>query len=673
MVRELDESDKISFSVERSGELRIRDELSGGCFTVQVDGSPTLAPAKSDWFVFPVDAAVWVETSTIAFPKTLSSVLRDADGEFIGALSQGSWPLDGRETFLEINGALKTYAYFENQAGTENARISLTGDGGTKVTFEEPVRFVLGVRSRHERPAETITVPDNPHAVRQVLPYLAGAVKEWSAERSWPTLRGHPPRLEVGDVLHIPSSLSKPDTGVEIACPPRLESLYRVAPLVYYLGADVVDGDVPELRLRGGYTESLGTGADLESSVDRLLAHCFILDSLVRGEGYVSLPRYEYDELAPQLPFYPPELDALSIPEQLLEYLEVPHESLTEAIPEWPLTGVLQPTIDDAEHLPHLLNRLARVHVDSGDEAADDADDSVLTGVTQSPVSEGQTALSKTGWRTALEFELDEAQGASVVMIGEAGLPGVFARTDWEAFGVEAPHPTLERREAVSRSELRSLLEADHLYVHFGNEVTADGFSCSDGCLRFADVDDVGAAAVSFSWTAPDVAPAEALIESGAIVAVSFGDGDAGADAERLARYLTLGYPVVESARLAECADVRFAGNASTAIVSSQDGRAPIICDLTSLDRDHHQLSLRYAPTPLYGMGSVAGVWFDHHYDGFQLVGTGVDTPIPVDTETVLDLGPSSTVFRLNGSVHHDGPLTTEAIRRSAEERTRPQ
>lgn len=102
---------------------------------------------------------------------------------------------------------------------------------------------------------------------------LSSALKTTTCERSYPTLRGHPPRIECGDKLHIPDELSRPETGIRLEVPPSLENVFVAAPLVYYLGAEMVPGEKPRL-----VTERFEYPLDdfpLEREIERLLKQVF--------------------------------------------------------------------------------------------------------------------------------------------------------------------------------------------------------------------------------------------------------------------------------------------------------------------------------------------------------------------------------------------------------------
>ncbi|QDX40985.1 hypothetical protein [Salarchaeum sp. JOR-1] len=356
-----DVSSLVSFSLDAdTGELTISDDLAGLSFSVTLADPGTLTAAPQS-LLFPVDDAVALTTDELVIPPDANARLRDETGEYRGEFSTTPREIPEGTHYIELGRIVKTYVVLPRTSATAGYDAPHADGGSLRVSFPERTRVVVGARSRHNRPHATITVPDDPRALMSAVGALGASVKEWSAERSWPTLRGHPPAIERGDELAIPDGLSVPDTGVTITVPETYADVYRIAPLAFYLGATVEPGE-PAIRLDNGYTHALSR--PLEPAVDRALARCLLLDTLVRTNGYYSFPRYEYDEIAAALPFYPPKLYDRPIPDQLLEYFEVSWETLAPVVPRWPATAVLAPSIEDAPLLPHALNGLWRVRID---------------------------------------------------------------------------------------------------------------------------------------------------------------------------------------------------------------------------------------------------------------------------------------------------------------------
>ncbi|KKF39161.1 hypothetical protein FK85_30750 [Halorubrum saccharovorum] len=340
--------------------LRIRDALEGEEFPIRFDREPQLQPALPGLFHVPVDRAVSFEAESISIPVEATVTVRDADGEFVAQLDD---PMDlSRGTYyIDVAGSMKVLVRAADVA------ISATGmvdSEAVNLTFDRLATVTIGARSLHTRPEATITVPNDPTALADAVSVLGSSIKEFTAERSWPTLRGYPPRIRVGDELDIPSPLVAPDTGVEVVVRPTYADVYRLSTLAYYLGARVVIGDAPAIRLDNGYVEPLPTeGVALEERTEELLRTWFFLDTLVRTNGYVKSDRYEYEQVGSELPFYPPNLADRSMSERLMEYLEVDPETVEPYTPEWPTEAVLRPVPEAAELLPHLAHVLAPIRV----------------------------------------------------------------------------------------------------------------------------------------------------------------------------------------------------------------------------------------------------------------------------------------------------------------------
>ncbi|WP_144921032.1 hypothetical protein [Halorubrum salsamenti] len=350
--------------------LCIRDALEGEEFPLRFDREPQPQPALPDLFHVPVDRAVSFEAESVSIPAYSSVFLRDADGELVARLDD-SMDFPRGTYFLEINGVTKAFVRIPDVA------ISATGAtdlGAVELTFDRSTTVTVGARSLHTRPEATITVPDDPTALAEAVSVLGSSIKEFTPERSWPTLRGYPPRVRVGDELDIPSPLVAPDTGVEVVVRPTYADVYRLSTLAYYLGARVVVGDAPAIRLDTGYVESLPTeGVALEERVEELLRTWFFLDTLARTEGYVKSDRHEYEQVGSELPFYPPNLADSSMSERLMEYLEVDPETVEPYAPEWPTEAVLRPVAEAAELLPHLAHVLAPIRVRGSSDSTADA------------------------------------------------------------------------------------------------------------------------------------------------------------------------------------------------------------------------------------------------------------------------------------------------------------
>ena len=555
------------------GELHVTDVIENETLVVGVDGTPELEPGLTDVFPFPVDRAVSFEAGELVFENVAELRLRDEHGETVADLIEPeSFP---RDTYcLEVTGSLKLYVRMRDVAiDAEGIR----GPAPARLTFDESAVVTLGGRSQHTRPEATVTVPDDPGSLMDAVSVLGSSIKEFSAERSWPSLRGYPPRFERGDELRIPDQLFTPDTDVRITVPETHADVYRVAPLAFYLGARVEPGD-PAIHLDGGYVETLPTtGSDLERRVETLLGHVLVLDSLVRMEGYIPSDRLEYDEIGSKLPFYPPNLYDRSVAEQLLEYLEVDPSTTARYVPTPPVRAQLRPDPADLELLPHLAHGLSPIRVacqaspagaareSTADVAASDGD-----GVGPFAVPEGIHAvtgrgsgtvdrLAATPTGTALltpatyENRLvrgPSPEGETVVRLlvddgtRAADLQRLFAPIDGES------EPTVDVVAAPTVAEAEATLSDPGVDVCYAALPTDDRtLVCRDGHFDPAGLELVGPSVVVVEGSA-DADVGIPVVDGGAYLAMLIRQRPSDDVLRQLLRLLRAGLNVAEAVRL---------------------------------------------------------------------------------------------------------------------------
>ncbi|QAU12386.1 hypothetical protein EKH57_06450 [Halorubrum sp. BOL3-1] len=350
---------RIGFEVD-GRTLGVRDVVEGTRLDLRTDREPALSPAMPELFPLPVDRAVSFEAESVSVAEYSTITVRRLNGDFLAQLDESAEFPRG-DYCVEISGVTKALLR------VENAEITATGMAGpepVELSFDRQTTVTVGGRSFHTRPEATVTVPDDPAALTEAVSVLGSSISEFSPERSWPTLRGYPPRIERGDELDVPSPLTVPDTGVEVVVRPTYADIYRLSTLSYYLGARMVTGETPAIRLDNGYEERLpAEGPALERRAEELLRTWFFLDTLARTEGYVPSDRYEYEQVGAELPFYPPNLADSSMSERLMEYSEVDAKTVEPYAPAWATEAVLRPAPEAAELLPHLAHLLAPVRV----------------------------------------------------------------------------------------------------------------------------------------------------------------------------------------------------------------------------------------------------------------------------------------------------------------------
>lgn len=344
--------------------VRIVDDIEGVAVTLRTPAPVSPVPAPADGFCFPVDTAVALDTTGIRISQYVSVIVRDASASVVAEAPN-------REA-VTVPGGDGPYTV---EVESQPVKLYLAIDGGLTTTVDGTGRRIfatdapelrLGVRSFHESPAGTVTTTDDPRDVMRALSVLGSALKTTSAERSWPTLRGHPPLVERGEAFDVPDGLAATQDPHEVVVetPPELDAIYPLTSLVYYLNARLEPGPVPAVVADGERVPL--TDPDPETAAARALKRNVLLDCVVRTEGYYPMNLAERESVEGRLAdrgvaFDPAALYEASLGERVRRYFELPEEALEAAMPRWVTTADVRPEARNVEHLPFVAADLGIV------------------------------------------------------------------------------------------------------------------------------------------------------------------------------------------------------------------------------------------------------------------------------------------------------------------------
>ncbi|MGZ0746778.1 hypothetical protein [Haloparvum sp. AD34] len=663
----------VSFEVDGS-TVRVHDELGGGVQRFETQVEPTLQPALESLFHFPVDMAASFDAPAFEIGQQNNVILRDEAGDVIVEAAEDPYEVPRGTYYLEVSGSVKTYVRVPDTEVT----FEYTG-----TLYESPVRVALsgtrtvsvGARSTHSRPEATITVPDDPEARMEAFSYLGSSIKEFSPERSWPTLRGHPPRIVRGETLDIPASLSRPDTGIVVTVPENHADVYRVAPLAFYFGASLEPGAEPTLHLPNGYTEPLRTpDRTLEESVERILSTAFMLDTLARQDGYVPVPIREYESIAPHLPFYPESLAEEPLADQLLEYLEAPTEPVVDALPRWPVSAVLRPEPTDVSLIPYLLDSMATISVaESGDVPSPAAvrnrpTDAIAVGYSHSAVPAGGVALDDEAFERELDSPLASVGEAIVAIVTDDADRGELLRSNLD----HAPMRTFPKRidvhVAPTTERIQRTFEATADLVVLDLPVEGTTVDCADGVVDLDELADFRPNAVVLEADRADASAPRSVVNAGATGVLAAPSVTAPILGLRLVGCLLRGNSLARTAELLYTDDnYRIAGVPTEMAVlwdRGDDGECYVI---DTVDPNDHVVEYVDPPSKSLDVGSVNWLRQEFSPNEHQLVGTTIEMTESLSTAQVVEiLADEDVIVVLNGEVYADViPPTREVVERS--------
>ena len=581
--------------------LEIIDPIDRHRYTLRTSRSVAPSPADSEQFPFPVDTAVTVRTTALMLPNIVLAHVRDATGEILASTEQFAYEEFGDGIYtIELHAPIKLYLRVESEVAVS------AGFEQTVIEFGDVTPVTVGARSYHEQPAGTVATTSDPEDVMAAVSTVGSALKTTSPERAFPTLRGHPPVIELGDELSIPNGLVLPDTDISIELPAELRFIYPAAPLAYYLGAELVPGE--KLRILGGanFEHTLDSERGFENEIERVLKQTFFLDCLTRTEGFYNAELHERRAFESD-PALDTDLDFAALydappAERLAAYLDISFEIIEPHLPDWKLTTHIQPNPTSVETLPFVINDLSVVRTPGPDDLASVSPmeaaefDSISaastdTGFTRSG-SCSTVSRSASGGQDAhdeLYVQLPSADSHEQAWIGE-GVPVNASKATATAY-----HNRLNRapneddivvtvvcndaemgdeQEVVreiydssanlpfdvavhsdlTRTELQDLLATPTEFLHYVGHIDDDGFACADGKLDATTLTEVNVDTFLLN-TCHSYEQGMALIEAGAIGGIVtlnelFNSGAVEMGCT-LARLLNAGFPLRSGLELA--------------------------------------------------------------------------------------------------------------------------
>ncbi|WP_123619752.1 caspase family protein [Halorubrum sp. CSM-61] len=644
--------------------LTVTDHIENTQFEVYTDRpvEPTASPEDAHYF--PVDASVTVETGSVEIPRVAVVETRSGDGTL---LTRGdSYAMPAGTYHVGIDPApTKLYLAFASPFSVS------TTERTTRIDLDAPAEVTLGFRSLHQVPAGTIETPTDPESLMDAVSLLGSALQTTSPERSFPTLRGHPPLIEPGEELRVPDRVEPLDSGIRIVVPPEYRYLYPVVSLAYYFAADVVPGDAP--RIEGdGWTHPLEP--EFERRTAEVLRQAFHFDCLARTEGFYPVDLHERE--ATDLDLDWGRLYGLPLTERLGEYLAVAFERVEPELPQWTLTTDVRPDPENVEMLPFVAGELSIVRspetvtpatAGEGDgvgffrgpqanEAPLGPDEFVRGGAAGTEPTRGADASAERGavptdadfvrpepvdtvehawvgagvpldankatldaYHRRLEAGAVEQSRISVLVVcndeqmrEEGEVADLYGLRDMVQFDIEVRHD-------LTREEMREALRSDVDFLHYIGHVDDRGMQCDDSYLDLTTEDlDVGVSAFLLN-ACQSYQQGEALVHRGSrggIVTLSDVANSPATQLGRIvARLMNSGFNLRTALHVAKRELITghqyiVVGDGGTTICQSRSGIA-VVCNASKKDNSKWDLSAQFFPNRNHGVGSLAWLNLD--------------------------------------------------------------
>lgn len=622
---------------DRNG-LEIVDHIERRHFSIKTPEPVSPKPITTEKFHFPVDRGVTIETERLEVPGPICVYVRNSLGFMVDEMTGGdgrAFPTDRYN--LELPDAIKTYLVFDSSCkiSVSDDKVVIDLDGLTDVQ--------IGARSHHKKPAATITTTDRPEDMMTAVSYLGSALKTMSCERSYPTLRGHPPAIKVGATLGIPGVLEQKEPGISIELPPLCEYVFPIASLAYYLGATVVPGERPQIVTEEGFVHRLDDAAHgYEIEVEHVLKQLFFLDCLTRNEGFYQVnlsARNKFDQLV-NLDFA--RLYDEPLPRQVEQYLDIPYNVIDQLLPKWRLTAHIQPNWVFAEMLPFVVNDLAVIRTKQF--ATNDANgghssavgdflrgaSSVKSEPAPSPsvvrieemdsleqtwIGEGAPLGSSKAITQAFENRINRTPtngDIDITLVCNAPEMGHEGDVVNEVYGSREELPfSISAHKDLNVDQMQAILGKETDFFHYIGHIDAGGFECSDGRFDASTLEETGVDVFLLN-ACTSYQQGIHLIEAGSIAGVVTLQDVINSGAERigetLARLLNRGFPLQSALNIAKSRSIMgghylVVGDGSIDVAQSE-GYVPALYELEKIN-EKWRLIYHSFLNEGKGMGSV--------------------------------------------------------------------
>lgn len=493
---------KPKFNATENG-LMIVDPIERRQCLLKTDSGLSPRPTTTNKIPYPMDSAVEITTDGFTISSSNVVYVRDSDWALIDEVRLNErLDLSEDEYVIDISTGIKLYVTAESEVRIRNENEK------TAIKFGRTIPATVSARSHHTNPETTITTTTEPTDVMEAVSMFGSALKTTGSERSYPTLRGHPPTITVGNEFNIPDELTLPNTGVRIEVPPTLRHAFVVAPLAYYLAAKVVPGTTPRLVTDSGFSHSLESNDGVGTIVSRVLQQIFLFDCIVRTEGTTPIQLYERQELESILEFNIEEIYGQSLENQLEAYLSIPFAKIAPYLPEWRLETELKTIPEHIGFLPFAVADLGTISVENKVSApTQTAFQRISTSTTDGsePVTasqswqDGYTELTSTILLSAFDNGLDQTPRDGpleiVVVCNDQAMCDELV-TVYSTYGNRDDLPfDITLFQDLTTTELEKVLSRKSDFLHYIGHIDSDGFRCSNGQLDAANVKKVGAKA----------------------------------------------------------------------------------------------------------------------------------------------------------------------------------
>ena len=602
----------------KTGQIRFFDPIGNDETKLRARDASALEPTGGDPFPVDLDGAFTLRASKIEFDRVPSVAVRQPDGLVIDTcLTPASEIRHEGCAVVEVCTPVKVYIR------TEDGVVVTTRENSTSIDFSGRIPVTLGARVKRDRPRTTVITTDDMSDVFDAITAFGALARPAGPERSFPTLRPHPPLIEFGPEAHVPDYLAERPGRIRIDVPGTYLHAAMAAPLAYYLGAAVeIAESEPGIRVDGEPLTTWTTDMEIESACENILQRTLFLDCLARRSRGYGIDLEERAAVDDTLAIDWEAVAELEMADRLHRYEMIPAGTIADQIPAWTDRAFAVPQRRTIESLPFLAYDLVSIHRPRGGSSnghvrARDPENDLVS----MPLGAEEPVGTDPAFPAALRNRLNRDSGNETISVtvvcNDRRMLEEHETVEQIYAGEGAVSIEVHPYEGLGVDELASVLGRQTDYFHYIGHIERGGFDCVDGVLDARSVSMVGIE-VFFLNACQSIPQAQHLITAGALGGIAtrrpIANSGAGAFGQSMAEVITRGYPLAIALRLARAQD-RFGrhyhliGDPRANVGSTESG-IPYVGEIESAGKNF-RLQLSTVLSWSVGKGSVGAFHID--------------------------------------------------------------
>lgn len=470
-----------------------------------------------------VDSSISGSVSKLIFPADGFSIKDQSEDNWVSYGSRiNDVSLESSEYKVQIHSSIVTYVLFESLA-----KIQMIGEENKLIiSFPGKSEIEIGFRARFRTPTTRVNIPETPKGLAQALMIISDSFETHSADRSYPSMRNHPPQIEVKEDDENKLKFREPDhlRNILIKVPNSFEQIFVISPLAYYLQAKlkISDRETVEISLPDHkFSKQFSNQPHLEKESNDMLRRVFMLDCLVREFGEYPTNLVE-NKLIHDIGINGNYLYHAKPETRLFEYLNTDFKRIEDKLPKWHLSMYIDPNPSSVGILPFLLHRLSAIYtpksenisnqeilkasLDKTQRSSTFASNNLLKRIKKPILEDGRAhgwlsddipfnafKATTTSFKNGLEYHqnVGDRRKSIGVVINEHEMEEEFSEVNkiYGKSGSEHNSISLQIYEKLNKHKLKKIIEDEDLdFLHYIGHCDVDGLRCPDGNLSLNSI-----------------------------------------------------------------------------------------------------------------------------------------------------------------------------------------